>query len=66
MFVNTLFADDRYSLLNIDSLAQPVQRQLSKKQETLAEFFSIFLKSRSNCEHFEKQHDPHRLFISKI
>ena len=42
LFVNTLFANDRYSLLNIDSLAQPIQRQLFKKQETLAKFFSTF------------------------
>ena len=45
---------------------QPIHMQLSKKQETLAEFFSSVLKSRSNFEHFEKQDDPHRSCISEI
>ena len=45
---------------------QPIQMQLSKKQETLAEFFSSVLKSRSNFEHSEKQDDPHRSCISEI
>ena len=52
-----MFAHDRYSLLSIDNLMQPIQMQLSKKQETLAEFFSSVLKSRSNFEHSEKQDD---------
>ena len=29
--------------------------QLSKKQKTFSEFFSAFLKSKSNVEHFEKK-----------
>ena len=40
--------------------------QLSKKQITLLQCFSAFLKSRSNFEHFEKKNDPHSLFISEI
>ena len=66
LFVDTLFAHDGYSLLSIDNLMQPIHMQLSKKQETLAEFFSSVLKSRSNFEHSEKQDDPHRSCISEI
>ena len=43
LFVNTLVADE-YSLLNIDNLTQPIQMQLSQKQKTLSNFFSIFFK----------------------
>ena len=32
---------------------------LSGKQKTFFEFFSSFLKSTLNLEHFEKKHDPH-------
>ena len=34
LFVDTLFAHDRYSVLSIENLMQPIQMQLSKKQET--------------------------------
>ena len=33
LFVNTLTADDKYSLLNKDNLAQPIQMQLSTKKK---------------------------------
>ena len=39
LFVNTLAADGKYSLLNIDNLTQPIQMQLSKKQKSLSKFF---------------------------
>ena len=39
-FVNTLTADDKYSLLNRDKLTQPIQILVSQKQKT---FSSIFL-----------------------
>ena len=31
LFVNTVTADDKYSLLKRDNLTQPIQMQLSKK-----------------------------------
>ena len=31
LFVNTLTADDKYSVLNRDNLMQPIQRKLFKK-----------------------------------
>ena len=39
VFVNALTARDKYSLRNRNNLTQPIQRQLSQKQETLWKFF---------------------------
>ena len=43
LFLNTLVADDNYSLLNWDNLTQPSQMQISEKQKTLSQYFSTFL-----------------------
>ena len=66
LFINTLSADGKYSLLNRDNLTQPIQMQLSRKQKTFSEFFSAFLKSSLNFEHFLKKDDPHSWCISEI
>ena len=66
MFVNTLTADDKYSLLNRENLTQPIRTQLSQKQKALAQSFLAFSKSTLNFEHFEKNDDPHSCFISEI
>ena len=55
LFVNTLSEDDRYCLLYKDNLLQPIQILLSQKQKTFSEFFSPFLKSTLNFEHFQKK-----------
>ena len=54
-FVNTLSEDDKYCLLYKDNLLQPIQILLSQKQKTFSEFFSAFLKSTLNFEHFQKK-----------
>ena len=60
LFVNTLTPDGKYSLLNRDNLMQPIQMLLSKKQNTLSEFLSAFLKCTLNFEHFQNKKDyPH-------
>ena len=66
LFPNTLSADGKYSLLNRDNLTEPIQMQLSRKQKTFSEFFSAFLKSSLNFEHFQKKDDSHSWGISKI
>ena len=58
MFVNTLTADDKYSLLNRDNLTQQNRTQLSQKQKAFSEFFLAFSKYTLNFEDFEKRHDP--------
>ena len=55
LFVNTLSEDDKYCLLYNDNLLQPIQILLSQKQKTFSQFFSAFLKSTLNFEHFEKK-----------
>ena len=44
---------DKYPLLYRDNSTQPIQILLSQKQKTFSEFFSAFLKSTLNFEHFQ-------------
>ena len=39
MFINTLTADEKYSVPKKDNLTQPIQMQLSKKQNVFLNFF---------------------------
>ena len=55
LFVNTLTDDDKYCLLYRDYLTQPIEILLSQKQQTFSEFFSPFLKSILNFEHFQEK-----------
>ena len=66
LFVNTLTADNKYSFLNRDNLTQPIQMQLSQKQNFFSEFFANLLKASLNFEHFQKKDDPHSWCISEI
>ena len=59
-------ADGKYSLLNRDNLTEPIQMQLSRKQKTFSQFFSAFLKSSLNFEHFQKKDDSHSWGICEI
>ena len=55
LFVNTLTADDKYSVLNRNNVAQPIKILLSQKQKTFSQFFAPFLKSTLKFEHFQKK-----------
>ena len=55
LFLNTLTDDDKYFLLYGDNLTQPIKILLSQKQKTVSQFFSAFLKSTLNSEHFQKK-----------
>ena len=59
LFVNTLTADDKYSLLNRDNVTQQIRTQLSQKQKPFYEFFLKFSKSALNLKYFQKKDDPH-------
>ena len=59
LFVNTLTADDKYSLLNRDNLAEPIRTQLSQKQKPFYQFLFAFSKSALNLEHLQQKDDPH-------
>ena len=66
LFLNTLTANDKYSLNNKDKWMQKFQRDLSQKENNFSEFFSPFFESSLNFEHFQKKDDPHSLCISEI
>ena len=66
LFVNTLPADDKYSLQIRDNLTQTIQILLSQKLNTFSQFFFGFLKSTLNFEHFEKKDDPHSRCIPEV
>ena len=54
-FLNTLTANDKYSLISKDKWMQTIQMHLSEKENTFSEFFSAFYKSALNFEHFRKK-----------
>ena len=66
LLVKTLTDDEKYSLLYRENLTQPIQILLSQKQKTFSQFFSEFLKSTLNFEHFQKKHLPHTRITSQI
>ena len=59
LFVNTLSADDKYSLRNRDNLTQRNRTILSQKQKPFYQLLLAFSKSALNLEHFQKKDDPH-------
>ena len=65
-FLNTLTADDKYTLSSRDKWMQTIQMHLSQKQSIFPQFLFAFFESALNFEHFQKKHDPHSLCISEI
>ena len=59
LFVDILPADGMYSLLNGDSLKQPLQMILSEKQNTFSQRFSAFWKYSLNLEDLKIKDDPY-------
>ena len=45
---------------------EPIQVSLSRQKKSFSQFFSSFLKSTLNFEHFQKQDDRHSQCISEI
>ena len=66
LLVKTLTDDEKYSLLYRQNLTQPIQILLSQKQKTFSHFFSAFLRSTLNFEHFQKKDDPYSRIISQM
>ena len=66
LFVNTLTADNKYSLCNVHNFAQQVQTPLSQKQKTFWGVFIALLKCAWKLEHFEKKDEYPSLIISEI
>ena len=59
MFLNTLTADDQYSLLNRDNSTQPIRTQFFQKQKDFSEDFLAFLKSTLIFDHLQKKDELH-------
>ena len=55
LFVNTLTADDKYSILSGDYSIQTIQMHLPQKQNLFSRFFSAFFKSTLNFGNFQKK-----------
>ena len=54
-FLNTLTANDKYSLNSKDKWMKTIQMLLSQKQNVFSRFFSAFFESALNFEHFQKK-----------
>ena len=54
-FLNTLTADDKYSLISRENWMQTIQMHLCQEQKFFSEFFSEFFESALNFEHFQKK-----------
>ena len=54
LFINTLTADDKYSLLSRDNLMQPIQMHLSQNQKFFSQLLCAIFKCPLNFEHFLK------------
>ena len=54
-FLNTLTADDRYSLISKENPMQTIQMHLSQKQNIFSQFLSAFSESALNFQHFQKK-----------
>ena len=52
-FLNTLTADDKYSLSSREKWMQTIQKHLSEKQKSFSQFFAAFFKFGLNFEHFQ-------------
>ena len=59
LFVNTLAADGKYSLLIRDNLLEHLQMQFSQKEKAFSQVFLPFPKFKSNFEDFQKKDDRH-------
>ena len=66
LLVNTMAADKTYIVLDRVNLATPIQMELSQKKKTFSAFFTAFLKSILNFEHFELKRENHSFCISGI
>ena len=55
LFLHTLTAHDKYSLLNRDPLRQPIQMQLSQKGKRFSQLLPPFLEAKISFQNFQKK-----------
>ena len=66
MFRNTLTANDKYSVRDLENLLSLIQMQLCLKPKTFSQFLIPFLESTPNFKHFEKKDGRHSYFITEF
>ena len=54
LFVNTMTADDKYTVCDMENVLQPIQMQFSEKKRIFSDCFAKCLKSTSNFQNFKK------------
>ena len=54
-FLNTLTANDKYSLISKNKWMETIQMHLSQKQNIFSWFFWSFFESALNFKHFQKK-----------
>ena len=54
---------EKVSVSNMDNVKQPIKMQISNKQKIFSLFYSRFLKSKTNFEHFEKKITSHLIYF---
>ena len=54
LFIGTLTADDKYSLVNRDSLTHPIEIHFSQKQKLFSQYSAAFSKSKLIFQDFQK------------
>ena len=55
IFINTLTADDKYSLIRRENWMQRIQMHLSQKQNSFSQSFSLFSEYALNFEDFQRK-----------
>ena len=55
MFLNSLSADGKYPVDDLENLPFSIQMEWSEKRKTFSEFFLQFLESTSCFKHFEEK-----------
>ena len=65
VFVNTLTADGKYSIGNMQNLTEQLPTAISQKQKTFTGIFITYLKSRKNSDDFDKKNEFSSLSISE-
>ena len=53
-FLNTLTADDKYSLISRENWMETIMMHLCQEPKFFSEVFSAFFESALNFEHFQK------------
>ena len=66
LFINTLTAEYKYYLRNMQNFPQQFQTHLSKKRKAFSGFFIAFLKCTSSLGNFEEKDEPSSLSILQI